>query len=400
MKVIIIGGGASGLMAGVTAAENGHEVTLIERQARVGRKLAATGNGRCNLTNINATLTGYHGENPEFILPAMRELGAEKTLELFRSLGLVTVTEPDGKVYPFSDQAGSVVDVLRFSCDGLGVNTVTGAVVTEIKKTGGGFRVMTDGESFSCDKVIVCCGGCAGGKLGGTMSGYELLSSLGHTRTKLYPSLVQIKTETDFVKSLKGVRADAAVTLRKVKQVLAESAGEVQFAEYGLTGPAIFEVSRAASVSGEGAIVTLDLMRTMTEAEIADFIFTRKYTHPELTLENLLTGLLHNRLGRTVIRACSLDLNAPMEALSDRDARRIAGTVKRFEFKVLGTMGFDGAQVTAGGIRTGEFDPKTLESRIVPGLYAAGEVLDIDGDCGGFNLQWAWASGYLAGQLR
>lgn len=400
MKVVIIGGGASGLMAAITAAENGHSVTVLERQARVGRKLSATGNGRCNLSNIHADITRYHGENTKFMLPAMEELNPGRAIELFRSLGLVTVTEPDGKVYPFSDQAGSVVDILRFSCDGLGVNTVTGAEVTAVKKSGGGFKVVTDGESYTCDRVIVCCGGCAGGKLGGTMSGYELLSSLGHRRTKLYPALVQLKTETEFVKSLKGVRADAAVTLKKGGAVLAQSAGEVQFTEYGLSGPAIFEVSRAASVSGEGTAVTLDLMRGLSESETLDFIFTRKYTHPELTNENLLTGMLHNRLGRTVIRACGLDLNASVEALSDRDAGRIGRTVKDFRLKVTGTTGFDGAQVTAGGMDTGEFDPKTLESRIVKGLYAAGEVLDIDGDCGGFNLQWAWASGRLAGQLR
>lgn len=400
MNVVIIGGGASGLMAALTAAESGHRVTLIERQARVGRKLAATGNGRCNLSNIHADITRYHGENTKFMLPAMGELCAGKTLELFRSLGLVTVTEPDGKVYPFSDQAGSVVDILRFSCDGLGVNTVTGVTVSGIKKTGDGFRIITDGDSYTCDKVIVCCGGCAGAKLGGTVSGYELLSSLGHTRTKLYPALVQLKTETTLVKSLKGVRADAGVTLKRGNETIAESAGEVQFTEYGLSGPAIFEVSRAASVLGEGAVITLDLMRSLSENEVADFIFSRKYTHPELTNENLLTGMLHNRLGRTVVRACGLELNSSMESLSDKDARRIAGAVKGCRFKVLGTMGFDGAQVTAGGIKTEEFNPETLESRIVKGLYAAGEVLDIDGDCGGFNLQWAWASGRLAGQLR
>lgn len=400
MKISVIGGGASGLIAAITAAEEGHEVLLFERQARVGRKLLSTGNGRCNLSNRNANIKYYHGENPEFILPAMEQFGTDAALEFFKELGLITVTEADGKVYPFSDQAGSVVDVLRFTCDIRGVKTLTGNDVKVVAKTAGGFRIETAENTYMADKVIVCCGGCAGGKLGGTVSGYELLESFGHSRTKLCPALVQIRTDTTYIKSLKGVRADAAVTLKGKNGVLATSEGEVQFTDYGLSGPAIFEISRAASVYGGDMTITLDLMRNMTEGDISDYIFARKYTLSALTLENLLTGLLHNRLGRTVIRYAGFDLNMPMEELPDSAVRKIARGVKNFDTRVLGAMGFDGAQVTAGGIRTSEFKAETLESRIVPGIYAAGEVLDIDGDCGGFNLQWAWASGRLAGKLR
>jgi hypothetical protein len=400
MDIAIIGGGASGLLAAVTAAESGHRVMLFERQARVGRKLLSTGNGRCNISNKNVSISRYHGENTEFIRPALTEFSTDDAMTFFRNLGLVTVTEPDGKIYPFSDQAGSVVDVLRFTCDSRGVETITGCQVSEIKKAGNGFNIITDNGKYIADKVIVCCGGCAGGKLGGTTSGYELLEKLGHTRTKLYPALVQLKTDATYIKSLKGVRADCGVSLMQKSKVIAESCGEVQFTEYGLSGPAIFEISRAATVAGGDKTVKLDLMKSMSEGEVSDYIFTRKYTLTDLTLENLLTGLLHNRLGRTVIRYAGLDLNTPVEELSDRDALKIAHAVKHFETKVLGNMGFDNAQVTAGGIKTDEFDPNTLESNLIPGLYAAGEVLDIDGDCGGFNLQWAWASGRLAGRLR
>jgi len=399
MTAAIIGGGASGLVAAITAVAAGHAVTLYERQARVGRKLLATGNGRCNLTNMNTNISHYHGEDAAFAEYALSELTPERALEFFSGLGLETVSEPDGKVYPFSDQAGSVVDVLRFAAEERGVETVTGVTVSAIRKKNSGFLVETDAGSRYFDRVIVCCGGAAGGKLGGTTGGYELLCALGHTRTKIYPALVQLKTETDFVKSLKGVRADAGVTLRRGKAVLARTEGEVQFTEYGVSGPAVFEVSRAAVRAGDGAVIELDLARYMGADDIKRYITRRVADMPSLTLENLFTGFLHNRLGRTLIRCAGCDLNAPVTSLADGDIDRIAATVKGFTLKITGNMGLDNAQVTAGGVSTREFDPRTMQSLIVPGLYAAGEVLDIDGDCGGFNLQWAWASGVLAGKL-
>lgn len=213
MQVIIIGGGASGLMAAITAARNGRQVTLLERQARVGRKLLATGNGRCNLTNQNMGLPYYHGQAPDFARPALEALDLDATLDFFHSLGLLTTAEDNGRVYPYSDQAGSVLDVLRFAADAAGVMTRTGFEVTGLKRGKKGFLVSSAEETLPADRVIVCCGGMAGGKLGGTRSGYELLQALGHSVTKLYPALVQIKTDNTYVKALKGVRANADLRL-------------------------------------------------------------------------------------------------------------------------------------------------------------------------------------------
>ena len=387
MEVLVIGGGAAGMMAALTARQGGHAVTLLERQARVGRKLLATGNGRCNLTNLHLTPANYHGEAPDFSAYAF-----------FRGLGLLTVAEPGGRVYPLSDQAGSVVDVLRFALDEAGVATRPGFEVTDIRKTKRGFAVSSAEETLTAEKVILCAGGLAGGKLGGSMSGYQLLESLGHRRTALYPALVQVKTDPTFVRSLKGVRADAAVSLRRGKSVLAQSQGEVQFTDFGVSGPAIFEISRAAAGKG-GLTVHLDLLRSLNGGETAALLRRRCSAMPHLTTENLLTGVLHNRLGRTLVRYAGYDLTTPLPELGEADLQAIAAAVHDFALPVQGTLGFDGAQVTAGGIRTEDFDPRTLQSRLVPGLYAAGEVLDIDGDCGGYNLQWAWSSGHLAGQL-
>lgn len=382
------------MMAALTASRHG-SVTLMERAERLGRKLAVTGNGRCNLTNLNISPSRYHGD-AELAMSIISRFDVPATLAFFRDIGLLTVSEPSGRVYPRSDQAGSVVDVLRFAVAGAGIRVETGTEVTGIERTPSGFEVRSSGGVTLADRVIIACGGAAGARVGGGMSGYDVLTSLGHSSTPLYPSLVQLKTENSFTRPLKGVRADAAVAVESGGSVLAESAGEVQFTEYGLSGPAVFEISRAA-VMGRSVTLMLDLARDVPEDELVSILLSRRAT--PLTLENLLTGILHNKLGRTVVSHCGLSLTAPCASLREVDAKRVAGMIKHLSLAVTGNLGFDGAQVTAGGIRTSEFDPETLQSRIVPGLFACGEVLDVDGDCGGYNLQWAWSSGRLAGML-
>lgn len=399
MKVLVLGGGASGMMAALTAAEDpSNQVTLLERQSRVGRKLLATGNGRCNLSNLYADISHYHGDDPSFVSPALQNFSVEQTLNYFRQLGLITVCEADGKVYPFSDQANSVVDVLRLALVQRGVDVRCGCEVISISKKARGYSLKTNDEAFYGDKVIISCGGTAGAKLGGTDLGYKLLSSLGHKMTPTAPSLVQIKTQTTYTKSLKGVRADAAVTLKRNGTVCAKSAGEVQFTDFGISGPAIFSLSREAAADGD-RLLLLDLLSLMSEDELSAHLTARKAAAPDLPLEDFLTGTLHNRLGRVVLLCAGFSLENSCSMLSDSDIGRIVKTIKFFPLPVTGVMGMDQAQVTAGGIQTRDFRSDTLESRICPGIFATGEVLDIDGDCGGFNLQWAWSSGRLAGKL-
>lgn len=397
MKVLVIGGGASGMMAALTAAEDpNNKVTLLERQNRVGRKLLATGNGRCNLSNIHADISHYHGNDPAFVRKAFEAFSVEDTLSYFRTLGLLTVTEPSGKVYPFSDQANSVVDVLRFALEQRGVDVRCGCEVLSIGKKARGYQAKTADESFFGDKLILACGGSAGSKLGGTDWGYKLLASMGHSVTHLRPSLVQIKTDTAVTKSLKGVRADAGITLKQNGQVVAVNEGEVQFTDFGISGPAIFEISRQAEANG---LLLLDLMQPLTEEELLSDLIQRRNCSPDLPGEELLTGLLHNRLGKVILKVSSIHLPELTKEYTDNDLTRIARTIKFFPMTVTGVMGLEQAQVTAGGVPTSEFRPDTLESRMNPGLFATGEVLDIDGDCGGYNLQWAWSSGRLAGKL-
>ena len=396
MVIGVIGGGASGMMAALHACR-GARVILYERQARLGRKLMATGNGRCNLSNRAAASEHYHGGDPGFVGPALARFGVDETLAFFRGLGLVTVQEPDGRIYPFSDQANSVSDVLRLALEQSAVELRLGCEVRELRREKSGFTVRYDGGADRVDRVIVAAGGLAGGKLGGTGAGYDLLKALGHRCTKLYPALVQLRTDNTWVRSCKGVRARAEVSLLQGDAVLAAQTGEVQFTDFGISGPCVFDLSRACA-GQNGLTAMLDLCPCLGEEAIKEHLRSRCVRFPGLPLEDLLTGLLHNRLGRTVLRERGFTLTQSCGSPTEKDYGRIAAGIKQFRLPVLGAMDLSQAQVTAGGIATSEFDPNTLESRLAPGLYAAGEVLDVDGDCGGFNLQWAWASGALAGE--
>ena len=396
MVIGIIGGGASGMAAALAAAENQNvQVILLERQARVGRKLQATGNGRCNLTNLHAAKGGYHGEEASFADYAIGRFGPEATLDWFRSLGLFTVAEDSGRVYPYSDQANSVLDVLRFALEKPNIEVKLGFEVEKVRKTAEGFRVESKEETLDCDRLIIACGGLAGTKLGGTMSGYKLLRALGHKCTKLRPTLVQLRSGWNGVSALKGVRANCRAAIYHNGQLQRESTGEIQFTEYGISGPVIFEVSRDACQGSGEWVCRLDFLPEISEEILKAELLRRKNTN--LPVSELLTGILHNRLGRVLTQTVGISGYVPVAQLEEFEIEEVCRVVKGFEIALTEPMGMDCAQVTAGGIVTREFDETTMESRIVPGLYACGEVLDIDGDCGGYNLQWAWSSGHLAG---
>ena len=269
MTIGIIGAGASGMAAALAAAENSKvNVILMERQTRVGRKLQATGNGRCNLSNIHAAKGGYHGEDPGFVKTAMEAFPPEATLQWFFSLGLYTVIEDSGKVYPYSDQANSVVDILRLNLNRPNIDLKLGFEVEKIQKTDTGFAVIGNGETVTCDKLIIACGGLAGSKLGGTMSGYKLFAKLGHKSTKLRPSLVQIKTSWGAISALKGVRANCRVQILRDGDLFAESTGELQLTEQGISGPVVFEISRDVCYGPGEWTAKLDFLPDLTEEKV------------------------------------------------------------------------------------------------------------------------------------
>ncbi len=401
-SIIIIGGGASGLCAAVCAAQSGNaRILLLERGARVGKKLLATGNGRCNLTNRYFSEQNYHGHSPEFTRPAFIRYGLKQTLRFFQGLGLV-MQEEDGKLYPRSFQASSVLDALRFECDKLGVQTRCEAEVTAIQSRNGKFLITVNGsETIWADKVLIAAGGPASPKLGGTDSGCRLLQSLGHHVTPCLPSIVQLKTDTSTIRPLSGIKVQGTASLFSGKQKFRTESGEILFTDYGLSGPPILQLSCIATrllfEKAPDLAIQLDLFPDFTPEELLKLCSALCASHPERPLEQYLLGVTHKRVAQAALKAAEIGpLSLPCSSLGARERSRLVSQLKRWRIPLTGTTGLTNAQVTAGGAMTAEFDPQTMESRLVPGFYACGEVLDIDGDCGGFNLQWAWSSAMLA----
>ncbi len=400
----IVGGGAAGLAAAAFLSRlSGGKISsvVLEKGPRVGKKLLATGNGTCNLSNIHAAPSHYHGTDPRFAAPTLAAFPPAEAVAFFTSIGVECRERENGRIYPLCAQAAAVLDCLRLTLAAQGTAEECGASVTAIRPEKDGFLLKREGAAdWYVRRVLVCAGGAASPSLGGSADGYALLSALGHTRTPLFPSIVQVKTDTAFVKAVKGVRVDASIRFEREGRTLAQEQGEVLFTEYGLSGPAVMQISRCVADWERrrqgGMDAVLGLLPEMEERALVASL-RRRAALPGRTMGDLLTGLLQKRLGQTVLRAAGYtDLNASVASLKEKDLHRIAQGITGWRIPVRGTQGMGGAQVTAGGIATAEFDPHTLESRRVPGLYAAGEVLDIDGDCGGYNLQWAWASAHAA----
>ena len=389
---LIIGGGAAGLALAVMLKTDRPDiaVTVLERADRVGKKLATTGNGRCNITNTDLNPERYHGDC-DFAADVLSQFGFNRQKEFFESLGVLFCTEDGGKVYPRSLQATSVVDALRFKADELGVVTMLNTVVQEVKREAQGFTVVCADKTLKAKTVVVAVGGQAGGKLG-SVDGYSILKSMGHKIEKVFPSVVQLKTVTDVVRQLKGIKVDALVTARSDLGYRTEF-GEVLFCDYGLSGPAILQVSRLAE--GGNMTVSLDLVPDMSEDDVKQEILRRCEAFSNRNAGDMLTGFLHRRLGQVVLKCSGVDLNSSCGDTPEKTILRIAKMLKAFSFKVLGTMGFENAQVTAGGAQCAQFFP-TCMSKKAKGLFAVGEVLNVDGDCGGFNLAFAWSSAFAA----
>ena len=400
----IAGGGASGLCAAVFAAQSGgfSRITLLERGPRVGRKLLATGNGRCNLTNRFFARKNYHGADPAFTAPAFARFGLEETLAFFESLGLLFHEEEDGRIYPRSLQAASVLDALRLEADRLGVETRCGCEVTAIRRAPGGFSLsLAEGGALSAGLVLLAAGGPASPKLGGTDAGARLLAPFGHKTGALLPSIVQLKTETAPIRPLAGIKFEGTASLLDGGTPLRSEPGEILFTEYGLSGPPILQLSCTAThlleKRGAAPKIALDFFPEYDKKTLSALLYRRVYARPDAELSHFLLGLLPRRLGETILKAAGIaPLSRRADSLTRQELASLTGLLKGWTLAVTGTTGLANAQATAGGVLTRDFDSQTLESRLVPGLYACGEVLDIDGDCGGFNLQWAWSSAMLA----
>lgn len=395
--IVIIGAGASGMAAALSARSgiNRPRILVLERHSRVGKKLLATGNGRCNLSNLQAgTLAHYHGSHV-LAQPSLAACPPDKIRAFFTSLGLETVADSEGRLYPAGDQAAGVVDVLRLSLQERGIEVLTGFEVCGLEPS---FRIAArDGRTVQGRRVILCAGGPSGEKHGGTRDGHKLLAGLGHRITPLYPALCQLKTEPEAVRALKGIKYRGSITLLEDGKAVQRETGEIQFCDYGLTGIAAMALCRACAqglAKGRDMRARLEICPASHEAlmDLRDRI-------PGRLLEDFLTGRVSKRLGqRLLFHAGIAPLSRRADSLSEAELRRLATLLSGWTLKLTGTQPLAAAQVTAGGAAAEDFDPMTLQSRLIPGLFGAGEVLDVDGDCGGFNLHWAWASGIRAGE--
>ncbi len=401
-EVIVIGGGASGLVAAIVAARRGTKVCIIERLSRVGKKILVTGNGRCNMTNTKMTPQQFHSSEQVDFNEVLERFGYEETIAFFKELGILPLIEGQ-KVYPLSEQATSVLDVLRMEVERLRIEVITDTTITKLIAQSDYWLLEDEqGQTFKARQVIVSTGGMTNTTLGCDGTGYNLLKNVGHTLKSPYPILVHLLSDSPYCKMMKGAKVKANAKIFTEGKLEREEYGEVLFTEDGLSGPAIFQISRVASLAAKrkkNSKVYLDLFMGQTEETLMSLLYERITAHPERTIEQLLIGMLHKRVIMPVLKAADIkSIHRTAEQLEYEEVLSLVRVLKGFEFDIQGTRGYKFAQVTAGGISAKEIDFKTMASLKAKHLYVTGEVMDVDGDCGGYNLQWAWATGAIAGE--
>ncbi len=381
-QIIIVGAGASGLVAAIKAAADGAAVTLLEQNDRPGRKICATGNGRCNMTNLDQTEGVYRGTHPEFVKDALEQFSVNDTISFFQELG-ICITDRNGWIYPRSNQAQSVVDVLTMKARSLKVKLKTNQYVTGVSFSDGHCNVHTDGWTYTCDAVILANGSRASSVAGSSESGYEIAQSLGHHLIEPLPALTALKCKGNSFSGWSGVRTEGKVTLYINGTPEISQQGELQLTGYGISGIPVFQISRyaiRAVYEKKKAELSINFFPELSKEELQEYLSKRQKECPYKSGKELLTGLFPEKLIRV--------LSAQKDLIS---------AITDFRLSVKDGLSFEQAQVCSGGVDTSEVDCHTMESRLHKGLYFAGELLDIDGTCGGYNLQWAWSSGAAAG---
>ena len=405
MKTLaIVGGGASGMLAGITALETNPDIHVIifDQKDILGKKILSTGNGRCNLTNKNMSLDYFRSDEPQLISSVLKAFGYSDTIRFFENLGLLMKSR-NGYIYPRCDQASVVRSVLDNRLKELGAFRRENAV-TSICRTKKGFQIETGSEKIQADRIILSAGGKASSKLGSDGSGYTLVKSLGHSVVPVVPALVQLKVKDFAFQKASGVRTDAKVTALINGRMAASDTGELQITNYGISGIPVFQVSRYISralYEKKNAQVMIDFLPELEEASLRE-LFSKKLQHlsenQKAKPEDLLTGILHTKLIPEILRISGIRFSAKLNMIKRAELTRLCEVIKSCRLNISDTNGFDNAQVSAGGVSLKEVDMETMQSCITKDLYLAGELLDVDGICGGYNLQWAWATGYLAGK--
>ncbi|MDZ5254835.1 NAD(P)/FAD-dependent oxidoreductase [Clostridium sp. LIBA-8841] len=401
--VVVLGGGASGLTAAITAKDFGLDVAIVEGTDRIGKKILTTGNGRCNITNslIGFPFSNFHSSNDGFFIKTLSKFSVEDTKAFFLNLGLPIIELEKGKSYPQSLQASSVVDILKISLEEREIPLYNSYKIKSIHKSKGKFVLSTGNEDspvIKCKKLIMACGGKSAPKTGSDGSGYTLAKNLGHSIVEPNPAIVQLKLSHNKLKALSGIKFNGYAEVLCDRESIRKDFGEILFTDYGISGPPILQISREASLGcfkGKDVKIVVDMMPEKSLTELEDFLEGHFAVFSCREVINSLIGIVNKKMIPILLKEAGIDnLHKPCYELTWKEKKSLINLMKSWEFKCTGTNGFQAAQVTTGGVNTKEVDPETLQSKIVDNLYFCGELLDVDGDCGGFNLQWAWSSGF------
>ncbi len=399
---IIIGGGASGMMAAISAARSGRRrILVLEKNEGLGRKVLVTGNGRGNLTNIDLDIEYYHGHNVKFAYSGLNQFDNYATMNFFEELGVKLKVEEDGRVFPVSDQASSIVEVLTYEMDRLEVETLCSTRVTDlILSRRGGLEVRTGRERFRAKKVILCAGGCSYPQLGSAGDGFKLAAKLGHNITPIHQALVPLEVKGNWYHKLQGVKIEVELKLLRAGREIKRFKDQLLFTHYGISGPVVLNSSRDIldMLDDPEFEVTINFFPTRTKEDIDKLLIERWHQRPTKSLAFSFVGLLPKKLAPVLLRRMGIsDLEREVSQVRRETRLEIASCFTHWALEIKGSCPFTEAMVTAGGIDTLQVDSKTMESQLVEGLFFAGEILDIDGDSGGYNLQFAWSSGFVAG---
>lgn len=397
--IVVVGGGASGLMVAIVAARRGRSVSIIEYKERVGKKILATGNGRCNYTNSNMDISCFRSDNINFVSSVLEDFSYYDTIDFFMNLGIYP-KDINGYIYPNSQQALAVREVLELEALYLGVDIICDIKVEHIKKNGEHFILKTNHSDYKAKKIVLATGGSASKNLGSDGSGFKLAKELGHKIIKPLPALVQLKTDDSNFKMIAGVRSQAYIELYIDDKLASTEIGELQFTKYGVSGIPVFQISRHASKAldkSQKVSLKIDLLYDLDWKATMDLLEKRIIINPYKNIEEIFYGLFNNKLILYILKRTGIFSKLEAKKISKVQLISLVNMIKNFEVDIVETNPFDSAQATCGGIDTTQVSKRTMESKLIPGLYFSGEILDVDGICGGYNLQWAWSSGFLAG---
>ena len=401
-RVAVTGAGASGLIASWFAADS-CEVVLYEKEKKIGRKLLVTGNGRCNISNVNADHTKYHGHNPAFVRNVLGSFSVDDTVAFFESIGIPFIVEEEGRLFPASLQSSIVTKVFEYELARKKVDLRLHRRIDKIIPDGKKFRLVSAGmEEELFDSVILACGSCAFPSVGASSIGYELATSLNHKVFEPFPVLLPLNITVKAVHRMQGVKWDCGLKVILDNRIIAESEDELLFTPYGISGPAALRISRCVNekvISGSAPVISVDFFPKLEISQVKHLVNTVTFDSAK-KLSFAMMGILKEHIPDVVLELSGIKPDMRCGALSASDKKKIAEILKDFRIQPGRSRGFSEAVAAAGGVDVLQINPATMESKIVPGLYITGELLDIDGDSGGYNLQFAWSTGALAGRAQ